>query len=193
MIEPRLKRVIGQMTYGAYVVAARSDGITRAYTSTWTYQLSFEEPVVAISVSPKHDTFPLIDRAGWFTASILAGDQIEQAQYFSYPGHRFRHIGDYLIDVGAGGGLGVESVPVVDGCVGWLLCGVIERVPVRDHVVFVAEVVDVGEGRLREPALTYSSRKGWRIADTPARSEGESVRDRLLAMVENHEAGTPPS
>ena len=38
----------------------------------------------------------------------------------------------------------------------------------RDHVLLVAEVVAVGEGRLKDPALTYSSRKGWRIADTPA-------------------------
>ena len=30
----------------------------------------------------------------------------------------------------------------------------------------------------------YSSRKGWRIADTPARKPGESVRDKLLQMVE---------
>jgi flavin reductase (DIM6/NTAB) family NADH-FMN oxidoreductase RutF len=183
MIDPGLKRVIGQMTYGVYVVAARSDGVTRAYTSTWTYQLSFEEPVVAISVSPKHDTHPLIDREGWFTASILAGDQIEAAQYFSYPGHRFRYVGDYLTEV--------DGVPVVDGCVGWLMCRVVERVPVRDHTLFIAEVEKVGEGRLKEPALTYSSRKGWRIADTPARAEGESVRDRLLAMVDERTDPAP--
>jgi flavin reductase (DIM6/NTAB) family NADH-FMN oxidoreductase RutF len=182
MIDAGLKRVIGQMTYGAYVVAARSQGVTRAYTSTWTYQLSFDEPVMAISISPKHDTYPLIEREGWFTASILAGDQIEAAQYFSYPGHRFRHLGDYLEDV--------QGVPVVRGCVGWLLCRVVEGVPVRDHTLFVAEVEQVGEGRLKEPALTYSSRKGWRIADTPARVEGESVRDRLLEMVEERTAIT---
>lgn len=77
------------MTYGAYVVACRSDDVTRAYTSTWTYQVSFEDPVVAISSSPKHDTYPLIEHEGWFTASVLAGDQIAAAQYYSYPGHRF--------------------------------------------------------------------------------------------------------
>ncbi len=171
------------MTYGVYVVAVRSQGVTRAYTSTWTYQLSFEEPVIAISVSPKHDTYPLIDREGWFTASILAGDQIEAAQYFSYPGHRFRYVGDYLAEV--------DGVPVVDGCVGWLMCRVVERVPVRDHTLFIAEVERVGEGRLREPALTYSSRKGWRIADMPARTDGESVRDRLLAMLDERTRSEP--
>jgi len=71
---------MGQMTYGVYVVACESDGMVRAYTSTWTYQMSFEGPVLAISISPKHDSYPPIMEQGWFSVSILAGDQIEPAQ-----------------------------------------------------------------------------------------------------------------
>lgn len=164
------------MTYGVNVVACTSGEVTRGYTSTWTYQLSFEEPVIGISISPKHDTFPLIEREGWFTVSLLAGDQIEPAQYFSYPGRRFKHIGDYL-DFH-------DGKPFVRQCVGWMLAEVVDRATVRDHVLFVAEVTEVTEGRLKAPALTYSSRKGWRIAETAARKSGESVRDRLLEMLE---------
>ena len=134
------------------------------------------------SVSPKHDTYPLIEQAGWFTVSLLAGDQLEEAQYFSYPGRRFRHFADYL---------GFEDgLPYVRDCVAWLHCEVVDSIPVRDHVMLVAEVTRVGEGRLDEPALTYSSRKGWRIADTPARKPGESVRDRLLARLGEAEGST---
>ncbi len=176
MIDPSLKRVIGQMTYGAYVVACRHGGTTRAYTSTWTYQVSFAEPIVAVSVSPKHDTHGLIAAAGWFAVSILAGDQIEPAQYFSYPGRRFRHVGDYLEELG--------DVPFVRDCIGWLRCEVVDQVDLVDHTLWFGRVTAVGEGRLDEPALTYSSRKGWRIADTPARQKGESVRDKLLAMLD---------
>jgi flavin reductase (DIM6/NTAB) family NADH-FMN oxidoreductase RutF len=179
VIDPDLKRCLGQMTYGVNVVACRDDDVVRAYTSTWTYQLAFEHPIVATSSSPKHDTYPLIDNSGWFTVSLLAGDQIEPAQYFSYPAHRFNRVGDYLEEV--------DGLPVVRDCVAWLYCEVIDRVEIRDHTLFIAEVTRVGEGRLEQPALTYSSRKGWRIADTPARRPGESVRDKLLRMVEDHE------
>ena len=177
MIDPNLKRALGQITYGANVVAARFDGVTRAYTSTWTYQVSFEEPVVASSVSPKHDTYSLIQQSGEFTVSVLAGDQIEQGQYFSYPGHRFLRALDYL-DPDA-------AHPVIADCVAWLHCRVFDQMQVRDHTLFLADVVEVGEGRLKEPGLTYSSRKGWRISDTPARKRGDSVRDRLLAQVDD--------
>lgn len=181
MIDPELKRSLGQMTYGVNVVACASGGLVRAYTSTWVCQVSFTEPVVAVSISPKHDTYPLIVQEGWLTVSLLAGDQIEEGQYFSYPGRRFRHIGDYLELV--------DGLPVVRGCVAWLLAEVHERLTVRDHELLVCHVTRVGEGRLEEPALTYSSRKGWRIASTPARQPGESVRDRLLARLKEATGG----
>lgn len=176
MIDPGIKRALGQLTNGVHVVACESNGLVRGYTSTWVCQVSFEEPVIMLSISPKHDTYPLIDREGWVTVSLLAGDQIEQGQYFSYPGRRFRHVGDYFTTA--------AGRPVVRDCVSWLYGEVAERVPVRDHIMLIVDVREVGEGRLKEPALTYSSRKGWRIADTPARTPGESVRDKLLAMVE---------
>jgi hypothetical protein len=37
---------------------------------------------------------PLIAASGVFSVSILAADQIDAGQYFSYPGRRFRHIAD---------------------------------------------------------------------------------------------------
>lgn len=180
MIDRELKRALGQMTYGAYVVTCADGDIVRGYTSTWTYQVSFEEPVVAISVSPKHDTHPLIVEAGWFSISILAGDQIEPAQYFSYPGRRFKYVGDYLDSSD-------DGTPFVRDCIAWFRAEIFDTIRVRDHDLFLADVVAFGAVRLDEPALTYSSRKGWRIADTPAREKGVSVRDKLLGMVEDAE------
>ena len=46
MIDPTVKRALGQMIKGVQVVAASHDGLTRAYTSHWVTQVSFEEPVV---------------------------------------------------------------------------------------------------------------------------------------------------
>jgi flavin reductase (DIM6/NTAB) family NADH-FMN oxidoreductase RutF len=183
MMDRALKRVIGQMTYGVQVVACRQGDLVRGFTATWVCQVSFDEPVVALSLSPKHDTASMIDEEGWFTVSLLAGDQIEEGQYFSYPGRRFRHIGDYFELV--------DGFPVVRGCVGWMRCEIVDRHPAVDHVLLLARVTDVGEGRIDEPALTYSSRKGWRIADTPARKPGESVRDRLLRRLEEMEEEDP--
>jgi flavin reductase (DIM6/NTAB) family NADH-FMN oxidoreductase RutF len=187
-IDQVLKRSLGQMAKGVQVVSATDGDIVRAYTSHWVCQVSFDEPIVMASVSPRHDTWPLMASTGRFAVSILAGDQVEQGQYFSYPGRRFeRALDDYLrFD---------EGWWVVDGAIAWLGCEVITILDsletpgdharmTLDHRLVFARVVASGQGRLREPPLVYSSRQGWRVADTRARARGVSVRDDLLARVE---------
>jgi flavin reductase (DIM6/NTAB) family NADH-FMN oxidoreductase RutF len=164
------------MMKGVQVIGAAHDGVQRAYCSHWFTQVSFEEPIVQASVSPRHDTHALIAASGRFAASILAGDQVAQAQYFSYPGRRFRYLaGEYVEEW--------EGLPVVPGSIAYLGCEVIDRTSVGDHDLFLARVTATREGRLKEPPLLYSSRLGWRVAGGPAREPGTSIRDTLLARL----------
>lgn len=179
MIDRDIKRSLGQMMKGVQVVGATSaDGATtRAYCSHWVCQVAFEEPIVMASVSPKHDTHPLIAETGVFSVSILAGDQVEVGQYFSYPGHRFRYVATEYLEM-------ADGLPVVRNCIAWLRCEVFERTTMADHELFFARVTKTGEGRLKDPPLLYSSRLGWRVTGDKAREAGDSVRDRLLARLE---------
>ena len=181
MIDRELKRSLGQMMKGVEVVGAAHDGLVRAYTSHWVTQVSFEEPIVMASVSPKHDTYPLMLASGRFSVSLLAADQIEQGQYFSYPGRKFKYIGSEYLTM-------VDDLPVVDGCIASLTCEVEDRLERYDHDLFFARVVAVHEGRLGEPPLLYSSRHGWRSGVTPARDKDVSVRDILLERLAKAEA-----
>ena len=178
MIDRDIKRSLGQMMKGIEVVGAAHDGVRRAYTSHWVSQVSFEHPIVMASASPKHDTFPLIERSGEFAVSILAGDQIVEGQYFSYPGHKLRRVATEYLTPWPGDPAGP---PVVPNAVAWLRCATFQRLPMADHELFFARVVDVVPGRLREPPLLYSSRLGWRVTGDRAREPGVSVRDQLLA------------
>ena len=181
MIDPDLKRSLGQMIKGVQVVGARHDGVTRLYTSHWLSQVAFEEPLVMASMSPKHDTHPLVVASGRFSVSILAADQITEGQWFSYPGRRFlRAATEYVTEW--------DGLPVVPDAIAWLSCSVFDRKAMGDHELFFARVTAVHEGRLREPPLLYSSRLGWRVTGGKAREAGESVRDRLLARVEEGSA-----
>jgi flavin reductase (DIM6/NTAB) family NADH-FMN oxidoreductase RutF len=178
VIDRELKRSLGQMMKGVQVVGAAHGGVSRAYTSHWVCQISFDEPVLLASSSPRHDTHPLIVASGRFSVSILAGDQVEQGQYFSYPGRRMRHVAaDYLTEV--------DGLPMVRDCIAWLACEVEDRITGRyDHDLFFARIVGWREGRLGEPPLLYSSRLGWRAAGDRIREPGGAVRDRLLARLD---------
>lgn len=178
MIDQTLKRSLGQMMHGVQVVGAHHDGVSRAYCSHWVSQVSFEEPIVMASVSPKHDTHPLMAASGQFAVSVLAGDQVAAGQYFSYPGRKFRYLADEFLTVFPG-----SELPVVLDAIAWLRCEVFEVKPMADHELFFARVVEVQAGRLKEPPLLYSSRLGWRIAGDKAREPGTSIRDGLLARL----------
>lgn len=185
MIDRELKRALGRMVEGVQVVGATHDGVARAYTSHWVSQVSFEEPIVLASVSPKHDTHPLIAASGRFAVSILAADQVEQGQYFSYPGRRFQHLAPEYLEARHG-------LPVVRDAVAWFTCEVEERIVGRwDHDLFFARVVASGTMRVDEPPLLYSSRHGWRTTGDKARQPGTAIRDRLLARLA--EAGGDPT
>jgi flavin reductase (DIM6/NTAB) family NADH-FMN oxidoreductase RutF len=173
VIDPVTKRSLGQMIKGVQVVGAHHEGLSRLYCSHWVCQVAFDEAIVMASVSPKHDTHPLIVASGRFAVSILAADQIAEGQYFSYPGRRFRHLAtEYVEDW--------DGLPVVPNSIAYLACEWFERVPMADHELFFARVVATREGRLKEPPLLYSSRLGWRATGEKAREAGVSIRDQLL-------------
>jgi len=176
MIDPTIKRCLGQMIKGVQVVAASHDGLARAYTSHWVSQVSFEEPVVMASISPKHDTWPLIEQSGRFTVSLLATDQIAEGQYFSYPGRKFRYAIPEFLDE-------VDGHPVVPNSIAWFSCAVFQTMPMLDHLLVFARIDAHGVGRLKEPPLLYSSRHGWRVTGDKAREPGVSIRDQLLARL----------
>jgi flavin reductase (DIM6/NTAB) family NADH-FMN oxidoreductase RutF len=183
MIDQHTKRCLGQMIKGVQVVAASHEGVTRAYTSHWVTQVSFDEPIVMASISPKHDTFPLIEASGRFTVSVLAGDQIAEGQYFSYPGRRFRYIAPEYLDEN-------DGRPIVPNCISWFSTEVFDRVTMADHELFFARVTACGKGRLKEAPLLYSSRHGWRITGDKARERSVSVRDELLARLGENDDGS---
>ncbi len=177
MIDRDLKRSLGQMMKGVEVVGACHDGVDRAYTSHWVTQVAFDEPIVMASVSPKHDTYPLMAASGEFSVSILAADQITEGQYFSYPGRKFKRMaGEYLTRWPDD----PEGPPVVPNSIAWLRCSIFDQITMEDHELLFARVVAVVEGRLKEPPLLYSSRLGWRMTGEKAREPGVSIRDQLL-------------
>ena len=177
MIDKDTKRSLGQMIKGVQVVAAKHEGVTRAYTSHWVTQVSFDEPIVMASVSPKHDTHSLIVDSNRFTVSLLAADQIMEGQYFSYPGHKFRYVAPEFVEEDEAGD------PIVPNSIAWLTCEVFDRIERFDHDLFFASITRTVEGRLGEPPLLYSARHGWRVTGENARKKGVSIRDQLLERV----------
>jgi flavin reductase (DIM6/NTAB) family NADH-FMN oxidoreductase RutF len=183
VIDREVKRSLGQMIKGVQVVGATDGERSRLYCSHWICQVSFEEPILMASISPKHDTYPLIRDTGRWSVSLLAADQVAEGQYFSYPGRKFQYLAsEYVTEW--------DGLPVVPDAIAWLACETfaVEEAPggvELDHHLFFGRVVAVEPGRLSEPPLLYSSRLGWRATGGKAREPGTSIRDALLARLDD--------
>ena len=78
-----------------------------------------------------------------------------------------------------------SGLPIVPDSIAYLTCEVFDRIERFDHDLFLANVTAVREGRLGEPPLLYSARHGWRVTGENAREKGVSIRDELLARLDD--------
>src|SRR5687768_15729198 len=69
------KTVLRQISYGMYAITAAHGGERGVFTANWLSQVSFEPPLVVLSVEIESATLPLIRASGRFAICPFAADQ----------------------------------------------------------------------------------------------------------------------
>lgn len=140
------KTVLRQFSYGLYAVIAEHDGERGIFTANWLSQVSFEPPLVAVSVELDSATLPLIRASGQLLICPFADGQRELAGNLGRPKSR---AGDKFA------AYDLETVPTESGppaiaaALGYVVVRVDSEVAAGDSVVLVGEVVEatvLGEG-----------------------------------------------
>ncbi len=121
------------------LVTVRTDNETNFMTAGWASPVSFDPPILMVSIAPERHTHNLILEAGEFGISILADDQrnlstlggttsgrdvdkIAEGNVATAPGEKIR-------------------APHVAGARAWLECKLVSHETVGDHTVFYGEVL----------------------------------------------------
>src|SRR5687768_9568221 len=139
-LDPAAKKtVLRQLTYGLYAVLAEHDGERGVFTANWLTQVSFEPPLVAVSVELDSSTLPLIRASGLFVVCPFSEGQRELAGALGRPKRR---AGDKFA------ALNLETIATATGppalalAPGYLVGRVVSETPAGDSVVLVGEVVE---------------------------------------------------
>ncbi len=75
-LDPQAKKtVLRHVSYGLYAVTAAHDGDRGVFTANWLTQVSFEPPLLAVSVERDSSTLPLLRASGVFAVCPLAAGQ----------------------------------------------------------------------------------------------------------------------
>ena len=152
------KTVLRLFTYGLYAVTARHGGEVGLMTANWIVQSSFDPPMLALAAEADSRTRRLIEAGGAFAVNVYETGQRELAGQL---GRTFAKHPEKQGDVAWKPGPATGS-PLLDAALGWVECKVAGSLPSGDHVVYVADVVEVGLNRegapltLKETGFKYA-------------------------------------
>lgn len=147
MLDPvARKRLLRSFTYGLYWVSANHLDARGIFTANWVTQVSFDPPLLALSVERESSTLELIRRSGRFVIGPFRADQRELAGDLGRPRSR---TGD-KIDAYALETIAMESGGfALEDSLGAIGCRVISESEAGDSIVFIGEVVEalnLGDG-----------------------------------------------
>ena len=152
------KTVLRMFTYGLYAVTAKAGVETSMMTANWITQCSFDPPMVMLAVEHDSHSLHVIEQSGGFAVNIYESGQRELAGHL---GMTFTKHPEKIKDIATRPGPATGS-PLLEPALGWVECKVVNRIPAGDHVLFIAEVVEVGLNRegtpltLKEAGFKYA-------------------------------------
>ena len=152
------KTVLRMFTYGMYTITAKHGDEISAMTANWIVQSSFDPPMMMLAVEADSHSRQVIEKSGAFAVNIYASGQRELAGQM---GMTFAKHPEKLGGITWKPGP-VTGSPLVESALGWVECQVKSTAPSGDHVLFIAEVVEVGLNRegtpltLKETGFKYA-------------------------------------
>jgi len=139
-MDPNAKKtVLRQITYGLYAVTAAHGDERGVFTANWLTQVSFDPPLVALSVERDSSTLPLILASGRFVVCPLADGQRDLAGALGRPKAR---VGDKFAALDLAVAATASGIPALSDALGYVVCEVRSETDAGDSVLFVGEVIE---------------------------------------------------
>lgn len=153
-----LHETLRQIPYNLFALGVgKAGGDENAFIGAWVMQCSFDPPMLAVSVQNDSSSCQLIETHGVFSVNLLGKDQEDVARKLVKPQHR---VGDKM--EGVSHGRGVTGVPILDDCLGYVECKVVEKTETGSHTLFIGEAINAKQNSDREPLACADI--GWHYA-----------------------------
>ena len=146
-LDPAAKKtVLRHFSYGLYAVTAAHGEERGVFTANWVAQVSFDPPLVVVSVEHDSSTLGLIRASGRFAVCPLREGQKDLAGKLGRPRQR---TGDKFDAFELATVPTLTGPPALADTLGFVACTVVSETPAGDSVVLLGEVVEaleLGEG-----------------------------------------------
>ena len=133
------KQVLRQFTYGLFAITCCEGEEVNAFTANWLTQVSFDPPLLAVSVENISKSLPMIQRSRKFAVNILRTGQRELAGALGKSALKYpQKLASIAYETRGDGYI------VLQDALSWVGCVVQQTHPAGDSTLLVAEVVDAG-------------------------------------------------
>jgi len=140
------KQVLRTFTYGLYAISCADEGEVNAFTANWLSQVSFEPPLIAVSIENDTKSLPMIQRARAFVINVLRTDGQDDdkpnRKLAAQLGKSALKYPDKLENIAYTSG--PDGAPILRDALAWVACQVRHTVEAGDSTLVVGEVVDLG-------------------------------------------------
>ncbi len=134
------------------VVTTKTKDRVNGLTVAWVSQVSFNPPLIMVTIATKNFSYELIKEGGVFAVNVLTKDQLNLGKHFgSSSGRNTDKFKGIAYDTKKTGS------PILKDVYSYLDCKVISTHEAGDHVIFVGEVMDASARCNGEPLLFKSA------------------------------------
>ncbi len=139
MNEQAKKEALRLFTYGLYAISSGDEAEKNAFTANWLSQVSFDPPLVALSIERTSASLPIIRRTKRFVINVFGE---EQRQLAGQLGKSLVKHPDKL--EGVAFGATPDGSPILPETLAWVACEVESETSAGDSILLLARVVDAG-------------------------------------------------
>ncbi len=123
-----------RLTQGVYLIGVADGESRNAFTAAWVMQISFDPLLLALSISPEHASFALLEKGGAFSVNVLRKDQLDLAEHYGRPG-------DAGPIAAPDWSFGKFGLPLRNDALAWFECKAKYMAPAGDHALVTASVI----------------------------------------------------
>ena len=163
-MDPKLfRKTMGSFATGVAIVTTKCDGELHGMTVNSLTSVSLHPMLILICLANSARTAAAVQARGWFAVHILAEQQAALSNCFARPNEDHYARVEFTLNE--------HDLPVLPGCLAYLVCKVQRTDPGGDHLIVLGEVVQA-ELRDAAPLLffrgdysTVSTKPGAEAAD----------------------------
>lgn len=121
------------------ISCANNEGKTDVVTVAWSMPVSYEPPLVAVSLRPQHYSSKMIEETGEFVINVPSMDLVKETLLCGrISGRNCDKFKEFKFTP-------VKSkrvkAPIINECIAHLECKVVNKIVAGDHFLFVGEVL----------------------------------------------------